>query len=142
MTVTKLESRQDYVKQNQKYQTTNFSATDNGNNYFPNEETDFMEVRLRRTSVPLVRNSFFARPYWSNGPLKGSKIIIPLRRVEKEASQAMRGRTFLMTDSRPVTSSSRSCRKEFRLSLPEVLGDTSSYLWSMLRPMVTFKSSS
>ena len=45
VTVTKVESRQEYERQTQDYQTTNFGGrTENGKNYFPNEDKDFMEV--------------------------------------------------------------------------------------------------
>lgn len=45
VTVTKVESRQEYERQTQDYQSTNFGGrTENGKNYFPNEEKDFMEV--------------------------------------------------------------------------------------------------
>ena len=48
VTVTKQESKQDYVRQNQKYQTTNFNGrTENCNHYFPEEQKDCMEVHIK-----------------------------------------------------------------------------------------------
>ena len=69
VTVTKVESRQEYERQTQDYQTTNFGGrTENGKNYFPNEDKDFMEVRnltnfqFLQTFLPILGLRVFTIP--------------------------------------------------------------------------------
>ena len=71
VTVTKVESRQEYERQTQDYQTTNFGGrTENGKNYFPNEDKDFMEVRNEKSNKFSVFSNFHDfRRYWSSGQM-------------------------------------------------------------------------